>query len=525
MLIFLVGCNGEGLQRDNFRVNFNKGGGTDNTNKIVRPSNAILIKSDFCACNGGKQVTYGNCTNFCASTSTVQSTFYGSVNVTEDVSLSAFQNLDGWCNKVDFGLEENSGILVDETPSCSLVFEKLDQLGTTYKSTIQITGTAKNSFQAILPSQLEDDTTYRTYLLFEGAGSNNVSGLVESSKVQIQLLPDQGPEILNTPLEMAGINRYACIKAAYVASQNSNIIFNDEAIKQYFFYAPSYSEPTPIPFGTIGFYCHDQQIYGANDNVLYPRLDLAPGAFSVWNRKDPRFYDLVGQESDSPSDTNMDIYNLIVKKLADLGVSINGGAGQLQSSNFFVPFQGFGDPGDSAAAGNNPDYYGYYMQPQIDKSTGLSFCPDSEEYNGDNPFFNVLGDIFNQLDTEGFYVGQQIPDLVLTDANGVAISNICWPIVYLTETELKRVWFYLDNGIPTPANETTVKTKTVYFYWPLTPSNGNPLVKQGDQKIYQLKLPAAIADSCNTATSNNSNTPPTSLDPHDKKIGCIPKTN
>lgn len=520
MLSSLLGCNGQGLVRDNFQVGTSADGSSD-ANGIKREANSILVKPDFCACQNGEQVIYGNCAATCASKTAVEPTFFGSVNVTEGVSLGYFGDLDGWCNKADFSLEVPIGTAIDEAPSCSLVFEKAST-GETVKTTVTVTG---NDFKAVLPD-LDEEVTYRAYLQFEGTGENNISGLVPSSKIQLKLLPDPGAPILTTPLQVALINRYTCIKAAYVAGPNSSVIYNDQALKQYYFYAPSYDEPTPIPSGTVGFYCHDIQDtvnYPLPDRVTYPRLDLAPGAFTVWNRKDSRFFDLYGNESGSTSDDNMDIYNLIINKLGDLGVTISGGVGSLSASNLFARFNGAGDPVqvDSDDAGLGNEYFGYYMQPQINTTTKLSFCPGTAEYNGTNPFFNVLGDIFNQIETEGLYMGQQVPDLVLTDQNGNAQQNVCWPFVYLTETELKRVWFYLENGIATPADENTVQTKKVYFYWPLTPENGNPLVKQGDQKIFELKLPSEIASACGAAVTEDI----TVLPPHDKKIGCIPKSN
>jgi hypothetical protein len=148
------------------------------------------------------------------------------------------------------------------------------------------------------------------------------------------------------------------------------------------------------------------------------------------------------------------------------------------------------------------------MAPWIDSATFKSYCLTSTHYNGTNPLFKAFRDIIG-VDTEGLYVGEKAAETVTTPT-GVTSGLKDW--ILIRETDVKAVWFYLNNGVLTAPTDNNVKDVSVYFYYPL--NKASPFVKTSTQRMYKVKWAYEL---------NGASTIPTSLPPHDRKIGCIPK--
>jgi hypothetical protein len=120
---------------------------------------------------------------------------------------------------------------------------------------------------------------------------------------------------------------------------------------------------------------------------------------------------------------------------------------------------------------------------------------------------------------EGIYVGVKAPETVFDrDGNPLQAPD---DFLMIRETDLKQVWFYMKNGVPTVPTDSIVSSVPVFFYYPLNKSY--PFIKASTQKIYQVKG----ADELNNATvapgGSNASGISTNYPPHDRKIGCIPK--
>jgi hypothetical protein len=168
------------------------------------------------------------------------------------------------------------------------------------------------------------------------------------------------------------------------------------------------------------------------------------------------------------------------------------------------------------------------MIPWIDQSTFKSHCLNSTHYNSSNALYKAMRDIIG-VDTEGLYIGEKSPEAV-TDSNGNVVTG--YPdYILVRETDLKQVWFYLKNGVPTVPTDDMVANVAVYFYYPL--NKVSPFVKTSTQRVFRVRGSKEIF----TGTNNNSNSGTGSLNgnssnssgsvstypTHDRKIGCIPK--
>ena len=151
------------------------------------------------------------------------------------------------------------------------------------------------------------------------------------------------------------------------------------------------------------------------------------------------------------------------------------------------------------------------MAPWIDQTTFRAYCLNSTHYNSANPLFKAMRDIIG-VDTEGIYVGVKAPETVI-DRDGVALQAPN-DYIFIRETDLKKVWFYMKAGVPTVPTDTNVASVPVYFYYPL--NLASPFVRTSTQKIYQVKGATEIAGQSTAATAGN-------YPPHDRRLGCIPK--
>ncbi len=460
----------------------------DPVDKILRPSNAILFQSDFCGCQDGKVITYGNCAAFCATKPNTAGAeiFYANFSVTEEISLSGLGSVYGWCTAP---LPEEETI-----PKC--IIEAKDDTGTiTSLDVVPITDS--NSITSSL-DQLDNDKTYVLTLV------ESVSG-ARSNSVQIVKFSAGTPLPILGVLKNAPITQYACLVREFSTDTNTGDIYYDSAYRVHFYFLPRIP-PAPIPAGQSDLICHDVPTYGTIDDVLFPRLEAIPGVFNLWDTSDPRFYDNDGN-------TIIDVNDVIAQKTSNFGGSIPTG------TNFFLQFFWPGSPTLSEEAGNTTSTQplGYYMAPWIDSLTFKSYCLNSTHYNSTNALFKAMRDIIS-VDTEGLYIGEKAAETVIgTNGPTTGLKDY----ILIRETDLKQVWFYLNNGVPTAPTDANVANVPVYFYYPL--NFASPFVKSSTQRIFQVKGANELNNASVTTGGANSTGASTTYPPHDRKIGCVPK--
>jgi hypothetical protein len=125
-----------------------------------------------------------------------------------------------------------------------------------------------------------------------------------------------------------------------------------------------------------------------------------------------------------------------------------------------------------------------------------SKCLTAADYHSGSGLFRAIGEMIG-VDTEGLYVG-------------VAQYSMSKDYVLLNETDLKKVWFYLRNGVMIAPTDDMVATVPVYFHYPL--NFANPYQRSAVQRTYQLKG----AQELNLPSGHT-------YPAHDRKLGCIPK--
>lgn len=466
----------------------------------TRPDGAISFKQDFCACKDTKSIILSNCASFCSNKNTngAEILFFN-FTVSEAISLdSSLQTVSGWCS-TPIGESKN--------PSC--VLEAKGEDGSTVSISFNSTGNKNGVFQANIGGNLDFDKTYIVTL-------KETTSQAKSNSIQVRKISDNPADTVLGPLEITPVIQYSCILRTLTQDSNNGDIFYDNAFR-YHFYFTEKTRPDPIPSGTSNLFCHDIAKLGTTDDITYPRLEESPGAFSVWNNLDSRFYDLDGTGT-------MDVNELIQKKVKEQGVTLSS------APNLFLPYPSNVSPIQNTSSGNNNtgSVLGYYMTPWIDTTTFLAYCPNQSYYYSSNAIFIALRDLVG-VDTEGLYVAKREPE-AYKDSTGATVTATD-DFVFVRETEVKKTWFYLKNGLPTqPVNNTTLKNFKILFYYPYDFTS--PYVKKSYQRTYTITAPTDVA-SGSSGTSSSSTLPSgtssptgvqTSYPTHDNRIGCVPVT-
>lgn len=469
--------------------------GNDDDDKVVvtRPDNAVKFKTDFCGCKDSVAITTGsNCGLFCAGKDTNgKGTLFVNFNVTEDISLNTnFQTINGWCNNPIEGEDANPNCIVKAT----------DEFNNSTPLTVS-PGSQANSLKVDIDG-LTQDKVFVLTLLEESSGA-------KSDSVQLIKFTVDIPLTSMGPLKNAPISQYSCIARSFDPDAPPSEVLYDAAFRVHFYFLPRIP-PNPIAAGSE-LLCHNwmNPLYGVIDNALYPRLEQKPGVFNLWDNTDPRFYD-------NNNNTFLDVNDIIIQKAKNFGSSTIP-----PGTRFFQTFPLITSSAQNTAAGGATSIaqsMGYYMSPWIDQTTFKSYCLNSTHYNSNNPLFKAMRDVVG-VDMEGIYVGIKAPETVL-DRDGKPIAAPS-DFILIRETELKQVWFYMNNNVPTVPTDANVSSVAVYFYYPL--NLASPFVRSSTQKLYQVKGATELNNASVNNSGNSSAGSATNYPPHDRKIGCIPK--
>jgi len=451
---------------------------------VTRPNEQVFIKSDYCACKDTIPLIRNNCLGYCASKNTgTQELLFVNVTLGAAIELNTeLGSLKNWCTK-----EIGDGQV---QPSCSL--ELTSDAGTQLFD-IKAADIGKKNFTVDIKSVSKDVTfVARIVENKSGAGSNTFQFR------KFTYVPDPGPA--QGPLKIMPTNQYSCITRAGQATPDGFDF--TQALRLHYYFPAKQDPPTLPPLNSAVVFCHDINAWGINDSPLFPRLELVPQSFALWDDLDSRFVDSDGNSKEDISDT------LQARLLAEYGVTRN--------LKIFFPFRwpnvinvGSGSGSSSSVS----PMQGFIMQPWVSSVTGRGFCPTQENYNGSDPLFRVMKEAVG-VDTEGLYFAQREP-LVLSDSQG-NLSQAPTDILLIREGLLKKIWFYYENGKHYVPDEISAGQKTIMLYWPA--DEVNPYIRKSTQNIYIVKRFEEIAGGSAATGSGLA----TSVQPPDKRFGCIP---
>ena len=454
-----------------------------------RPSNVVFLQAGVCACQNKEVISLsdGSCASTCSSQVGTDLELFIKVQLDELITADdRYQNLRGWCqNLINDGTEEGiqANCIVDildednNAPPVNLVDASLDSL------TVRVNATT-----------LTKNKTYRVTL-------RETSSQATSTTTQFRLIDPAAVDNLGI-LKLSPVTRYTCF-TRIVETDNQFDYFND-AFRLHFYFIER-DRPNPIPSGVDNLFCHDIFRYGVNDSNVFPRIEETPKTFTLWDKEDPRLYDLDG-------DNQLDVHNHIQSRVSQLGGSLNS------TPTIFEPFSWPGDPFATSQAGNSVNVsLGFYMTTWLDENF-RSYCPKESHYYSDNLLFKALRD-YVQIDTEGLYIAEKQIENIVVDENGNQVDGTT-DIILIRESVLKSIWFYLDsNQNHIQADENSVSQEKVMFYWPADPNS--PLTRKSHQRTYVLKRLSEVGTGTVSEPVNDAGVRQ-SFPTHDKKFGCVP---
>ncbi|MFT6630245.1 MAG: hypothetical protein ACJAS4_000179 [Bacteriovoracaceae bacterium] len=453
-----------------------------------RPSGAIIIQSNHCACAKGKPISIGNCTNICqekSSSSDETKKFFFEVDLTPAITETNLLDVFGFCNTLD-----------GETSVASCSVEVKDEAGNIDYNLAFAPASGSKSFTLDVGA-LAEDQTYRLTIVEASSGAR-------STTVQLRLTSDLIVDTVGGPLALMPVNQYSCLFRSGSIDSTSGELIVDNVNRFHFYFIPE-TRPEPLQQASLpSVNCYDIELYGTTP-INSPLLEESTGAFSVWNKADPRFFDLDG-------DNVIQIHNLLEQSMLLQGQAL------ATPPTLFFPLSwpnGFDDgdtnPSDSADTATTIEVsssdLGYYMTPFLDSDTFKAYCPKKEHYYSDSPLFKAMREVVS-LDTEGLYAAKQ--------------DNVC-DFILIKESLLKKIWFYIEGGEHIEPTNNTISGKKVQFYWPA--DTASPFIKKSHQRIYTIKSSQEITCGSNTtpeSSGQNGDGVRTNIPPHDKRIGCIP---
>ncbi|MFG1492366.1 hypothetical protein ACRXCV_10315 [Halobacteriovorax sp. GFR7] len=472
---------------------------------IARPSDSVFIDDDFCICKNQKvaSVTSGaSCAATCQEKTATVATLYGTVTVGPKIKDDAnLQNLFGFCNNsIDNGAQN--------PPSCQLVATDID--GRRYTADLK-TYQGTNIFEANLEATTVNFGEAYTFHIEEtGSGVENA----KSDYEQFKLFEPGDDDEYEGNLKIKLISQYTCMIRATATSSNydpRDQIYLD-TVRKHFYMPVDYPTPYLPPGVSDTIFCHDYIKTGQNDDApQFPRLELVPDHFSLWDVNDVRFI---------ADGENRKVDFLIKDRMIEMGANVSG------TKTYFAPLETCVAPNVSVEDGGFPEacsgaesgliQSGLAMIPFFTDNSGRAICPGYTEYNSSNIEFKALGEIIG-TPTEGLYFAKGPREVIdLGDGNKQEIKPA--DVMFIREGQLKKIWFHLTNdGIHyKPTSDT--QSQPTYFYWPA--DEDAPYVqKRGYQKLYQVMHSSELASSGYTTSI------PTTIKPLDRKMGCIPVTS
>lgn len=466
---------------------------TETTNTFSRPSGAIILQSDHCVCQQQKSIGLGNCSAFCQSKTTnlENKMLYFNVKLTVAITEENLKDVAGFCSTQD-GEEANVGcVLQAKDEDGNLSFLNFS------------TQSGQTSFSVDVGS-LSTDETYRISILENASGAS-------STAIQVRLIDTDDNNDIAGPLALMPVSEYSCIYRGppnYDSITGAQII--EDATRYHFYFIPE-TRPEPLKATTLpSLYCHDIE-QSPTVPLNSPLLEESTGVFTIWNKADPRFYDLNNSGSlriNEIIQKNVELQGASLTSTPDFFFTLDFPSG-MDDGDSNIQDQTSGDS-NSTNANQIRNTLGYIMVPFIDDRTYKSYCPTREHYYSTNPIFRAMRDVVG-VNTEALYVAKQ--------------ENVCDNIL-VREGLISKIWFYEENGQRLQPTSSTISGKKVQFYWPADTSS--PYIKKSHQRTYSiLSIDELNASSCSGSSEINSEAQNgsgvrTNLPAHDKRIGCIP---
>jgi hypothetical protein len=459
-----------------------------NGSGVLRPDNEVFIDGGFCACKNGQAYSVNNCEATCAARSNdTNLTLVGRVTVGPQISLNSVfadnsdtGNLSGWCTNEIPGSDFTG-------PACQLEATG----GGTTRYLDLIVPTDSNTFTVNIEN-LPKEVTNVLRIRETGSRSN-----VQSNAFQIYLKePEADTSNPVGPLKIMPTSKYTCIFRSRTTLADGSQSFQQHA-RQHFYFAATVTPPA-LPAGDPLIICHDVQVYGEDDSSEFPRLEIIPQYFAVWDQSDPRF-------NDGDIDGIIDINEEITEEFK---VKTNQQSNSSVSLKLFSIFPWQNLPAANGFKDITSANLGLIMIPFVD-NFNRGKCPTQEDYLGDNALFQIIGDKVG-VDTEGIYMAESE---ALQDGQGGNIQDI----IMVREKDLKAVSFFLQGTTKFKADESSMGSQTIKFYFPFDPVN--PLVKKTTQQLYTVRFPDQIGKNGVQTGVVQGTRPP------DKRFGCIPAIN
>lgn len=467
------------------KINGSAGVCIDDVVNVSRPTLQIDIKNDFCSCINGKSDVINDCATFCANvTNTPSPILYLNTIIGLDIALNPkLGNLQNWCNVQLDG---------DATaPQCYL--SATDGVNTINNIAVNVSG---NSLTANIQA-LALDKTYIIKIIEGKSGSNAQS---KEFQLRRKTQPTEDTSQLGV-LKITPISQYTCLTYGGTINQTTGEMIRTSFARIFYYFASNETPPPiPPPGGTnpANPVCHDEQLHPGKDSIEYPRLELIPQHFAMWEKTDPRFVaEASGSLAINRIITNRLIteYNATPTSPIDLFKLIN------------YPNRPTSATTTSTTAATIS--LGYMMVPFTD-SAGKTFCPTQTNFNDPNqPLYNILKEYMD--DTEGLYLAEKEAETIQ--------DNNQWRTIYgtmfITEGIVKKHGFYIENGLKIRVTQSAMNTKTVHFYWPVSDTMDD--LMQGNRKLFTVRAPDNLNGNLPTGQA-------TTIRTSDKRIGCVPKS-
>jgi hypothetical protein len=451
----------------------------------TRPTDAIKIDPGFCSCLNGKSdiISSGTCANTCAlkTATSVPMLYVTTIPDAAVVNNTKIKNLYGWCSNQ---LTSDTG-----NPQCKVVAED----GNNTLTLDPIVTSGSNAFSVNILA-LAPNKPWILKIVETRSGA-------VSSTFQVQRQNAATDTEVTGALAVTPINQYTCIN--WGLSTSSTGVISRDTFARLFYYFGSDETPASRPPATPGVpatvVCHDEIAHPGNDKIENTRLELIPGAFSLWDKNDTRF---VAKAENAGK--------LTINKIIDTRLSEEYGISG-SNMNLFFPLNSLNSPNVTTAI-----TMGYLMIPFKNETTGKTYCPTSVEYNGNQPVLNILGEYMD--DTEGIYLVEKEAEIIAQGTGTSTTYRTIYGTMLARESTLLNYGFYMENNLKIRITPATMHTKTVHFYWPVSPTNTDALI-QGTRRLFTVRTAATLSGGTGGTTT------PTNETTTDKRLGCIPKTN